>query len=260
MKKVIFDIGTHEAQELRVLTGDRLYIAKVYLYWWFDWVRRQVKKLINYNGLIKYGEGAFIESPANYGVTTHFWYLSLFLSPENYLRSFTAVLVDPVVEVVMGFFSKLRTKFKRALFLPIAVLPHEFINESKLVTFYIEKNSLSSSLFYSGESDELTLCSGYSFDKVINDLHNEDLLAGGDLIVLRMNCEGAELGVVKSLIEKSLCPSLILGSINDVFKKYGQELASELDQMIEGNNIKFCYFKGSDPSTWIKAIEAIKEI
>jgi len=258
--KVLIDIGTHQAQELRVLVGDRYYIGKTYFHWWYDWLKRQIKKIIGYDGIICYGEGAFITSPADNTLKEHIWYLRLFLTPNNCLSNFKAVMIDPVVEVTVGYYQRLKDKFLTTLLLPVAILPHEFVNEAKMVKFYIEKNSLSSSLFDSGKSSDLIVCPGYSFDKIISELMSEKILDICDEIILRLNCEGAELGVVKSLLDQGIIPSLILGSINDVLKKYGEEVASELNALIEANKIEFFYFKGSDPGTWKSAFKAVENL
>jgi len=47
-KTILIDIGTHEAQELRVLSGERSYLLASYARWWFDWLKRQVKKVIRH--------------------------------------------------------------------------------------------------------------------------------------------------------------------------------------------------------------------
>ena len=249
MNKLIIDIGTHEAQELRVLNGDRIYVFKIYFKWWFDWFKRQIKKLIKHPGLIKYGTGAYIISPVEFGFKNNIKCFLQFLSPVDYLQKSKVIAIDPVASITTKYLKKIRTDLT-PYFIPIAILPHNDQEESKLTKFYIEKNSLSSSLSQSDNSLDPIICSAYSFKKVISELKEQGIINSSEKVTVRMNCEGSEYAVIKDLISEGIIPKTIMGSINDVLKKHGEKDAKEMNDFLNKYNIEFKYFKGSDPGTW----------
>lgn len=256
MNKLIIDIGTHEAQELRVLNGDRFYIFNIFSKWWFDWGKRQIKKLIKHPGLIKYGTGAYKISPVDFGLSNNLKCLSQAFSPLDYLQQTRVIAIDPVASITTKSLKKVKTD-EEVYFLPITILPHDDDTDSKLTKFYIEKNSLSSSLSKSGSSLEPIICSAYSFKKVVQELKKLDIIQNPKKITLRMNCEGSEFAVIKQLVEEGFIPNIVMGSINDVLKKYGQEEADEMNNFLKQHNIEFQYFKGSDPGTWPLAFKEL---
>lgn len=256
MNNLIIDIGTHEAQELRVLNGDRLYILKTFSKWWFDWGKRQIKKLIRHPGLIKYGTGAYKISPVDFGLSNNFKCLSQTIKPIDYLQRTRVVAIDPVASITAKYLEKVNTD-EEPYFLPIAILPHDDKANSKLTKFYNEKNSLSSSLSKSESSFEPIVCSAYSFKKVVQELKELDIIQNPKKITLRMNCEGSEFAIVKDLVEAGFIPDIVMGSINDVLKKYGQEEADKMNDFLTEHNIEFQYFKGSDPGTWLPAFRQL---
>ncbi len=255
--KLIIDIGTHEAQELRVLNGNRAYLLRVYLYWWFDWCKRQVKKIIRYNGLIEYGTGSFKISPLKLELNRHLEIFSQILYPKDYLTNINVLAIDPVASITTKFLRKIKTTFQ-IYFLPIAVLPHNQSKDCTLTKFYIERNSLSSSLEQSNSSKELIICSAFRTKKIINALLEHEIISPDTEVILRMNCEGSEFGVIKDLVEEGFVPKLVLGSINDVRKKYGEEEAKKMLDFLNLNKIEFKYFKGSDPGTWGVAFDSLR--
>ncbi len=252
MKTIILDIGTHEAQELRVLSGDKRYALLTYLKWWYDWAKRQVKKVIKHPGIIKYGEGAYKKSPASYTLREHLDFLGRFSSPRNFLREFEIIAVDPVAKITTKFLKRVKAK---SSFLPVAILPHDASEDRIITKFYIESDSLSSSLSYSTSYKELILCSAMSCKFLLEQFLKHGLIANDSQIILRMNCEGVEFAIIRDLLSLGFKPKLVMGSINDVRKKYGEEEAKKLNQLLIDHKIDFHYFKGSDPSTWFAAFK-----
>jgi hypothetical protein len=256
MNKLIIDIGTHEAQELRVLNGDRLYILKILSKWWFDWGKRQIKKVIRHPGLIQYGTGAYKISPIDFGISNNFRCLSQTLKPIDYLQCTRIIAIDPIASITTKYLKRIKTD-EAPYFLPIAILPHNDDTNSKLTKFYNEKNSLSSSLTKSESSLEPIICSAYSFKKVIQELQKLNIIQNPKQITIRMNCEGSEFAIIKDLVQEGFIPDIVMGSINDVLKKYGQEEADKMNEFLKKHNIEFQYFKGSDPGTWLSAFKQL---
>ena len=53
--------------------------------------------------------------------------------------------------------------------------------------------------------------------------------------------------------------NLILGSLNDVKKIKGVKSYKEIKKFLVKKKIKYSYFKGTDPSTWINNISKFKK-
>jgi len=257
---VFIDIGTHKAQELRVLSGDRAFVFAMYFKWWFDWGKRQIKKLIRYHGLITYGVGAYKFSQTSVTLKIHAKHICQFLIPVNYLKNIKVIAIDPVSTITAPCINKLAYSLD-INYIAIAILPHDDDCQCKMTNFYITRNSLSSSLFKddSGEQ-ELVTCPAYDFCEVIKNMRAANLITSTTEVIVRMNCEGSELAVVNSLVHKNLNVRSILGSIADVEKKYGADVVALMKNKLDENNLSFQYFKGSDPGTWDTAYSILKKI
>jgi hypothetical protein len=249
MRKVIFDIGTHKAEELRVLNGDRCYILSSYLCWWFDWCKRLIKIVVQHHSTTAYGIGNYQVSPLTFGFSNHLRIITHLITGRNMLRHFHIICVDPATNITPAYLPKLH-ELREIIFLPYAILPHTNTKNYELIKFYVEKDSLSSSLFASRSYQKVVVCPAISFKELLSELLRQSILQDGDEILLRLNCEGAELGIFKDIVAAGFKPLMVVGSINDVFKKFGNQVSDEMFNLIADNGIKFDYFKGSDPSTW----------
>lgn len=251
---VLVDIGTHKAEELRVLAGDRLYLAGTYIYWWYDWCKRQIKKVIKHKGRTLYGEGAYIHSPATCTLQYHSRCLKQIFAPKNFLTDMVIISFDPLFTVTEKYINKLKHSLN-IYFLPVAILHHESETDYELQDFFQTKNTLSSSLFASGNAmTSCTYVSGFSFKWLMKEFLRKKLFSPTEEIVIRMNCEGAELGVINGLLEIGQNISNIFGSIGDIGKNFGDAKLDETIQLLEEKGVSFQYFKGSDPSTWGNAL------
>lgn len=246
----ILDIGTHHAQELRVLFGDYSYILPTFLTWWIDWGKRQVKKLIRYDGLIEYGTGAYVRSPLDFPVSFHMKCLLNALRKPDADKRFVVISLDPLAHVTpqhVGFLER-RVKF---YYLPIAVFSHKSDQSCGLVSFDIGVDDLSSSLDTNPSKIAKTVaCAGLRPKQVIDELESLGILDRSAPVIARMNCEGAELAVMQGLVDSNLVVAGVMGSLKDVGKKYGEADAAKLDDLLLEQGVESYYFKGSDPSTW----------
>ncbi len=252
-KFVMLDIGTHKAQELRVLCGDRMYIFSSYLYWWFDWCKRIVKLLLGRKQNTQYGSGLYHESPVRTSFSTHKIYIKHFFSSKNYLHNFRIISIDPMAIVTEKHVRRLQKKVQ-IHYIPVAILPHDSLKESRIVKFYINQNSLSSSLHAKKDNNiHEVLSPAFKLDILLDELVSFGFLEKESKIVARMNCEGSEFSVINSLVSRKVDFENIFGSIFDVDKIYGTEVGVEMKRIMADNNIAFTYYKGSDPSTWSAA-------
>jgi hypothetical protein len=257
---VLIDIGTHKAEELRVLSGDRTYLAVNYLYWWFDWLKRQIKKIIKHKGRVEYGEGAYIGSPASSSLSYHGQCIRQVLFPRKHLKGMLIISIDPLLRITEKFVSKLERSLALH-FLPLAVLPHNKDADFEILEFYEAKKTLSSTLLNPNQENvKKTFVVGCSFKLLVNDLVDRGVFCKDDRLVIRMNCEGSEMAVLKDLIEIDFIPEKVFGSIGDIGKNYGDDKKKEAIELMENADIQFIYFKGSDPSTWGESFREFFEL
>lgn len=251
---VIFDIGTHKAEELRVLCGDRFYMLGSYLRWWFDWGKRVVKRIIKHKGRVKYGVGGYIVSPAKTSVGAHLRYWVRMLMPKNYLRGANVISIDPLACITARVLPRLEKKINLH-YIPIAILPHDDASDCRISKFFIEKSTISSSLFKSNRKGEkMTICAAFSLGVIIEHLKAEGLLSSVCKVIVRMNCEGSELAVMREFLKHNIRPLHVLGSIGDIRKKYGLDAEKLMTALLDKYDIDFSYFRGGDPGTWDDAL------
>ena len=100
-----------------------------------------------------------------------------------------------------------------------------FLTKS-MVGLNIYGDSLSSSIYGKTKIVKVNqlFCIGIDFYKFVKMLFMRDIISQNDKIIIRMNCEGAELGVVKGaskLIEEGFNILSVIGSLADVEKIHG---------------------------------------
>ena len=243
---LLIDIGTHKAEELRVLSGDRIYMLRIAIEWYLNYIKRCLKKQLGM-GFQEYGSGEYKYSPRE--IDHGKLYARVIQGGRNLLRGTRVVAVDPQYSIARAAIEKLSVQ--NITYLPIAVQNHQDTEQAALKKIYMGVNSLSAGLVLEEELRTATmLCPTFRADYLLMRLVEEGEIKEGDEVVLRMNCEGSELEALKGCMQVGLRVRLILGSINDVEKKFGKEKSEELRDLILSNNIKYVYFKGSDPGTW----------
>ena len=208
---VVLDIGTHKAEELRVLIGDRLFLINAYSKWWFDWFKRQVKKLIGHRGHVSYNGGTYIASPFSRSLGEHGRYVRQILLPKNYLKNYKVIAIDPVVSVTSKYIDALRKKVVVS-YIPVAILPHDADGHCRMKCFFINRNSLSSSLCSADENiKDVVMCPAFRFREILEGLQLFEFIKPNTKLLMRMNCEGSELAVIKELVESKVAINNLLG-------------------------------------------------
>ena len=252
----IVDVGTHRAEELKVLLSFHPYIINSYFKWIFDFFLRLVRFLLPPFNYRVYGRGPYYKPPVSFPIKFHLKCIFNTLSIKSrFFNTTQFICIDPQVSITSKSlsFSKGPIKFN---YFPIALLNHKSTIDFGLHSFNVCHDTLSSSL----DSDPTKIrsnefCACFSTSIFLDQLFKVGFLTPKSTIVLRLNCEGSELAVLQAFIDKGLTPEVVLGSINDVFKKYGADDANKLNQLLSDYHIPFYYFKGSDPSTWQATIE-----
>lgn len=242
---IILDIGSHKLEELQVLLCPFPRQAYIYAYWF---IRQVVKFLLKWD--VK------ILSNLKNQVRVIGYY---FLSSRRY--DLTIVSIDPNPTVALAHVARLAKKY-RIIFIPAAVLGHDIQKLSDLKMLYTYSDSISSSLYKKNiemNGVQKNLCVGLKLSVIWNGLLREGIVSADSEVVLRMNCEGAELGVLLDCEDLGLRLKCVIGSIGDIEKIHGQASGEVAKKIINKMGIKYQYFKGDDPATWLQMAEVWEE-
>lgn len=239
---VIIDIGCHKLEELLVLLGPYRRQLGIYV-WWL--IKRTGKAVLTLNFRRFLGLGRQLRVIRYY-----------FLSRRRY--DIQVVAVEPNAAVVVPYVEKIRCAYPVHL-MPVAVLGHDASAKAELKTLHFYDHSISSSIYRKGdrptnEARALT-CVGLTFDVIWDGLVKEGVIGKDAPFLLRMNCEGAELGVIETCSSRGLKPACIIGSIADMDKIHGQASGDKTRRLMQDMGAPYFYFKGDDPGTWHDMID-----
>lgn len=244
MRVVIVDVGSHRLEEINVLFSPSVYELKLLL-----------------KETVKYFLGRSNHQFKTFKLAWHIY----FERPLSNAMSYTEVIsLEPNVSVSLKFVDRLKKIMKLHHF-PICIHGHDRKQNVSIVNLNLYENSLSASVYKKFELDTIDYlkCLGINFYEFMNLCLKENLISVDDEIVIRMNCEGAELGVIQGvtrLIDEGFKINFILGSLADVKKIHGESTYSEMCLELEKKGIKHFYFKGSDISTWSVGIDAFLDV
>lgn len=234
---VILDIGSHKLEELLVLLGPFNRQLGVYVKWAFKKTAKAILRM---------DVSAFARARRQWRVIRYF-----FLTRRRY--DLQIVAVEPNAGVALPFVEKVRGRYP-VHYMPVAVLGHDAAQKAELKTLFFYDHSISSSLYRKrnrpANSERAMVCVGLRFDVIWDGLIKEGVIRADDPFLLRMNCEGAELGVVEACVEKGLKPVHIIGSLADVDKIHGAESGDKTRRLMREMGTPYTYFKGDDPGTW----------
>jgi len=239
-KLIVFDIGSHKLEELSVLLGPFPRQYGVYLKW-------AIKKVLK--AMLRLDLSAFLRVGRQIKVIRYY-----FFSRRSY--NLMTVCVEPNIGVAQKYVEQLSCKYP-VHYIPAAVLGHDAQNGAELKTLFFYDRSISSSIYKKDRpinNERGSICVGLSFDVIWDGLVKEGVIAPNAPFVLRMNCEGAELGVIESCFHRGLKPLCIIGSLGDVDKIHGQQSGDKTRRIMDEIRAPYFYFKGDDPSTWYDII------
>ena len=237
---VVVDIGSHKLEELLVLLGPFSRQFGVYA----KWAARKCLKAIlraNFSTLSKIGRQ--MEVIRYYFLTRREYHLQV-------------ISIEPNTSVVQPYIEKLSKKHL-VHYLPAAVLGHDAETDVELKALFFYNHSISSSIYKRDRlpnHEKARVCIGLKFDLLWENLIKIGALNTDDPFLLRMNCEGAELGVIEGCLHKGLKPICIIGSIGDVGKIHGKQANDKTREILDEMETPYFYFKGDDPSTWYDMI------
>lgn len=238
-RRIVIDIGTHKLEELRVLFapgGAEIYaLAK-----WS--VKRFLKGLVSLN---------FSELPSV--VAT----IRLFFKPRNgkVASSTKFICVEPNIDVCISPLERFKRRFD-VDFYPVAILGHTHEDDISFLGLNCYENTLSSSLYSKNGLSEIgrLACIGIHFSKFLDLLQQDLKISVTDEVILRVNCEGAELGIVRALRDSGLPVKVVYGSLADVRKIHGKKEYAEMLSILAKMGVSYQYFVGSNPATWFAAL------
>ena len=200
-----------------------------------------------------------MSSPLSYSLKSHFVILASCLSRRGKFANVFVIAIDPQYSISHPSIIKVSRQMK-VRYLPVALTTHIQANTS-ILHFNIAKNSLSSSFFdTSGQITNQALCPSFKTSDLLEQLIGLQCLSVNDKLILRINSEGSELSIISDIVRYNLNLKLVIGSINDVLKKFGRDEYNQLVSLLNVNHIPYVYFKGSDPSTWCNGISSLDKL
>ena len=133
-----------------------------------------------------------------------------------------------------------------------------------IVALNMYDDSLSSSIYNKKNINKIEQlnCIGIDFYNFYKLLLAKSILTFDDKIVVRMNCEGAEFGVVegiRNLINDGVQIETVIGSLADVKKIHGKNKYDEMIHTLESCGLEYQYFKGTDLESWPVGISEVKK-
>ncbi|MDA9010016.1 hypothetical protein N9J58_00050 [bacterium] len=245
MRHVIWiDIGTHQAQEFRALFASN--------YWFF----LKLFKRIFRNFLTRVGVLNFRYEKVN---------VRSILKIRNSIRKqrnvFKFVFVEPNPHIITANSIYQNADIVAQVAVDVAENNFSF---AKLYFGNGEKQSQGSSLFLNKHNivaDKYQVILSVDADKFFSELKRHlDKEIGSYVIVLRLNCEGAEDSVVYSAAGQfGQKLKLVLGSLKDVGQIKGLQKQLELEAFLKKNELTFEEFS-SDVFTWLPASKKLLEL
>ncbi len=233
---IILDVGSHKLEELQTLLCPMPRQLGIYLIWL---IKQLVKCIIGRNKILR------SEFGKHFSVIYYY-----FLSRRKY--DLSIISIEPNSTVALPYILKLSKRY-RITYIPAAVLGHDAQVVSDLKVLYTYGDSISHSIYKKNQiinAEQKNICIALKLTLIWNGLLRAGLVTNNSEVILRMNCEGAELGVLKDCLEAGIKVKALIGSIGDVEKIHGQEFECATQEVIEKLGVKYHYFKGDDPSTW----------
>lgn len=238
-KLFVIDIGTHKLEELYLLFAPSWSNWKSALKWSIKGVLATVLR--------------FDRARLKTVIST----LKLFVRKRDTKRFADAkfICVEPNVDV----FHPASMRFQKnhdVDYYPIAILGHDAEENVEIAALNMYKDSLSSSVY---DKEKLTsvsrlACIGMKFDYFVDLLKKDFGLSNDHDVLLRMNCEGTELGIVRALHKSDLNVIGIIGSLADVRKIHGEDEYAEMLSILEDMNVGYQYLVASNPNSWQDAL------
>lgn len=238
---VILDIGSHKLEEIQTLFSPFLRQLLIYIKWFI----KLVLKI-----LLKFDKPSLNELKKQAKVIDFF-----FLRRRRY--NVTIISIEPNPNVILPHLNKLSKRLK-ICYVPAAIIGHDSSSDFEVKTLFVYGNSLSNSLYKKNRKmdvDQNNICLSLKLSKIWDGLISLGLVEPDSEIILRMNCEGAELGVIKECEHNNLDVKLLIGSIGDIRKIHGEKQDKEANQIMHRLGYNYYYFKGDDPYTWYDIIQ-----
>ena len=254
--KVILDIGTHEAEELKILLNFDSKKILYYFRWWLSFIKYKVKKILNYK--INFRDYGYYKSPLEINILSHrkilIFLFKIFSQPS---AKYNIIVIEPNIKKLFKSSDKLIKNYNLKTF-PIAIN----IKNKKfgISSFFLNNNSLSSSLINKKKSNFKINILSVDFNILLVHFLRKKILTKNDNLILRINCEGAEYGIIKNLINKKIYPKFILVYLGDKKKNQVIKYYKQIISKIKKKGIEYVYFKGTDPSTWLYGINKFKNL
>ena len=233
---VILDIGSHKLEEIQTLFSP--FERQFFIY--ILWLLKLILKLI-----LKFDRKSLRSLKEQPRVASFF-----FFTRRKY--NVSIISIEPNPGVILKHLKRLRQKIN-ITYIPSAILGHDVEPNFELSKLYTFGDSLSHSLYRKNRTMDKTqnnVCVSLKLGVIWEQLIELGLVTSDSEVILRMNCEGAELGVIKECDDMNLNVKLLIGSIGDIQKIHGSSEMEEANRIMKKHGYSYFYFKGDDPSTW----------
>jgi hypothetical protein len=243
---IILDIGSHKLEEIQTLLSP--FPRQFFIY--FKWLVKKILKIIlrfDKNELKIFKKHIFI-------------FKYYFIKKNRY--NITIIAIEPNPEVIIPYYKKISKKYK-IFFIPAAILGHDTFTSFEVKTLFGFGDTISHSLYKKSKSNNLnqnSLCIAIKLTPLWNELVNSKIIDSDSETILRINCEGAEFGVLQECKILGINLKCVIGSLGDIKKIHGIEYENFANQILNEMNIKYTYFKGDDPGTWYDLIKILDPI
>ena len=236
---IILDIGSHKLEELQVFLNP--YYRQLFIY--LKWLIKLILKVI-----FKFKKKYFVELKNQLKVIDFY-----FVRRSKY--NVTIITIEPNPSVLVPYIKQFSKNYK-VIYFPVAILGHDSLHEFDLKILYSYGDSISHSLYDKKRPNTKNdnICVALKLNFIWNGLIKNKMIDEKSEVILRMNCEGAELGILKECDSLGLRIKCLIGSIGDITKIHGSKKGEEASLLLQKMNCNYYYFKGDDPATWYSAI------
>jgi len=235
----VIDIGSHKLEELFLLLKPAMAQYAVYAKWLFLRILKAIKRQ----------DVSLLPGRKQLELIRYY-----FFKKRRY--NIQVVSIEPNIDVAYKYIRGLCREYQ-IHYLPIVILGHDASKDCELKRLFFYNKTVSSSIYSKGglsSKGKFMICCGLKFGALWDELVRENIVERDAPFLLRMNCEGSELGVLQECKNKNIKPLCVIGSLADVKKIHGEVLGRRLSEVLSELDIPYFYFKGADPSTWYDMI------
>ena len=206
---IILDIGSHKLEEIQTLLSP--FPRQLFIY--CKWLFIKILKII-----LRRDKKGILILKRNISIIKFY-----FIKKNKY--NITIIAIEPNPEVIIPYYKKISKRHK-IYFIPAAILGHDTCTSFEVKTLFGFGDTISHSLYKKSKSNKLnqnSLCIAIKLTPLWEELVNSKIINSDSETILRINCEGAELGVLQECKNLGINLKCVIGSLGDIKKIHGFE-------------------------------------